>query len=76
MEKGWIRVQTYTDALRGEIDKQTLEENGIPAVLLNKQDSSFMFGRIDLFVHEKDFLSAQMLIQENGMGTNTEINEN
>ncbi len=65
MEKGWIKIQTYTDIIRGEIDKQMLEENGIPAVLLNKQDSSFMFGKIDLFVNEKDFRQAQRLIQEN-----------
>ncbi|MBD1424123.1 putative signal transducing protein [Sphingobacterium arenae] len=64
MEKGWIKIQTYTDAIRGEIDKQMLEENGIPAVLLNKQDSSFMFGKIDLFVNEKDVGQAQRLIQE------------
>ncbi|MBD1421117.1 putative signal transducing protein [Sphingobacterium chuzhouense] len=65
MEKGWIKIQTYTDAIRGEIDKQMLDENGIPAVLLNKQDSSFMFGKIDLFVNENDFEQAQRLIQEN-----------
>ncbi|HLT87688.1 MAG TPA: DUF2007 domain-containing protein [Sphingobacterium sp.] len=72
MEKGWIKIQTYTDAIRGEIDKQMLEENGIPAVLLNMQDSSFMFGKIDLFVNEKDFGQAQRLIQEN----EAEENEN
>ncbi|RZF60332.1 putative signal transducing protein [Sphingobacterium corticibacterium] len=72
MEKGWIKIQTYTDAIRGEMDKQMLAESGIPAVLLNKQDSSFMFGKIDLFVNEKDFELAQRLIQENG----TEKDEN
>ncbi|NGM65559.1 DUF2007 domain-containing protein [Sphingobacterium sp. SGR-19] len=72
MEKGWIKIQTYTDVIRGEIDKQMLEENGIPAVLLNKQDSSFMFGKIDLFINENDFEQAQRLIQESG----SEENEN
>lgn len=65
MEKGWIRIQTYTDAIQGEIMKQMLEGNGIPAVLLNKQDSSFMFGKIDLFVNETDLEQASRLIQEN-----------
>ncbi|MBD1433295.1 DUF2007 domain-containing protein [Sphingobacterium sp. DN00404] len=72
MEKGWIKIQTYTDAIRGEMDKQMLAENGIPAVLLNKQDSSFMFGKIDLFVNENDCGLAQRLLQENG----AEENEN
>jgi len=68
MEKGWIKIQTYTDAIQGEIIKQMLEENGIPAVLLNKQDSSFMFGRIDLFVNEANLQEANRLIQENYPG--------
>ena len=33
-----------------EIIKQMLVENNIPAVLLNKQDSSYHFGVIELFV--------------------------
>lgn len=65
MEKGWIKIQTYTDAIRGEIIKQMLEENGIPAVLLNKQDSSFMFGKIDLFVNGANLEEASRLIKEN-----------
>lgn len=63
MEKGWIKIQTYTDTVRGEMDKQILEESGISAVLLNKKDSSFMFGKIDLYVHEQDGGQAQRLIQ-------------
>lgn len=64
MEKGWIKIQTYTDAIQGEIIKQMLEGNGIPAVLLNKQDSSFMFGKIDIFVHQADADEANRLIQQ------------
>lgn len=64
MEKGWIKIQTYTDIIRAEIDKQVLEENDIPAVLLNKQDSSFMFGKIDLFVNEASVEAALELIKE------------
>jgi len=32
------------------MDKQLLEANDIPAVVLNKQDSSLKFGRIELYV--------------------------
>lgn len=62
MEKGWIKVRTYTKALEAEIVKQMLEENGVAAVLLNKQDSSYLFGKIELYVSEADEAIAQVLM--------------
>lgn len=64
MEKDWIKLRTYSDAIRAEISKQMLEENGIATVLLNKQDSSFKIGKIDLFVNQADEEIANQLIEE------------
>ncbi|SFS75105.1 putative signal transducing protein [Sphingobacterium wenxiniae] len=72
MEKEWVKIQSYTDALRGEIIKQMLEENGIPVVLMNKQDSSFKFGKIDLMVNADDAEEARRLIAENESGETDE----
>jgi len=62
MEKDWVRLRAYSDAIRAEMAKQQLEENNVAAVLLNKQDSSFKFGRIDLFVRQADAEMAKQLI--------------
>ncbi|MBD1428849.1 putative signal transducing protein [Sphingobacterium litopenaei] len=62
MEKGWIKVRTYTQALEAEIVKQMLEEHDIAAVLINKQDSSYLFGKIELYVNESDEAIATVLI--------------
>jgi len=62
MEKNWLKVATYTDTLIGELNKQLLEEQGIAAVLINKQDSSFKVGRIELFVHEDNEVAALELL--------------
>ncbi|KGE14531.1 putative signal transducing protein [Sphingobacterium deserti] len=62
MEKGWVKVATYTNELTSEMMKLLLEEQGIPAVLLNKQDSSLKFGRIELFVPEEDVVTAMNYI--------------
>lgn len=64
MEKDWTKITTYYNAVQAEIVKQMLEENNIPAVLLNKQDSSYLFGKIELYVHENLKESALTLIQE------------
>lgn len=65
MEKNWVKVGTYTDFFVGEFVKQMLAENGINAVLLNKQDSSLKFGKIELFVNAADEKAARTLIAEN-----------
>ncbi|MFZ4862398.1 DUF2007 domain-containing protein [Sphingobacterium sp. Mn56C] len=69
MEKGWIKLRTYTNALQAEIVKQMLEENGVPAVLLNKQDSSYLFGKIELFVSEEVEQQALALLEDSEIET-------
>ena len=71
MEKGWVKILTYAAAIEAEIVKQMLEENGIAVVLLNKQDSSYLFGKIELYVNEQDETFANVLINGN---TDTEEN--
>lgn len=64
MENDWKRIKTYTNAIQAEIVKQMLEEHGIPAVVLNKQDSSYLFGKIELYVNEGSIEMAERLIEE------------
>ncbi|GAA0883971.1 MULTISPECIES: putative signal transducing protein [Sphingobacterium] len=64
MENDWKKIKTYTNAIQAEIVKQMLEENGIPAVALNKQDSSYLFGKIELYVSEGSIEAAERLIEE------------
>lgn len=72
MEKDWIKIKTYTRALEAEIVKQMLEENGIAAVLLNKQDSSYFIGKLELFVSKEQQALAEELINNE---TNFEVEE-
>lgn len=76
MEKGWTKIQTYTKAIEAEIVKQMLEENGIPAVLLNKQDSSYLFGKLELYVNEINKEQALVLINQTGENNSEEENVN
>lgn len=69
MSNDWIKVRTYTKSIEAEIVKQMLEENGVAAVILNQQDSSYFFGKIDLYVKQADETIANVLINS---GTFTE----
>lgn len=71
MEIDWKKLKTYNSAIEAEIVKQMLEEHDIPSVLLNKQDSSYLFGKIELYVHEKLEGRALQLISES-IDNNTE----
>lgn len=65
MEKGWVKIATYSNELTAELAKLSLEQNGVMAVLLNKQDSSLKFGRIELFVQENDQIKAVEIMETN-----------
>jgi len=65
MEKDWIKIRTYTNAIEAEIVKQMLVESNIPAVVLNKQDSSYHFGKLELYVNAENENAALELIDEN-----------
>jgi hypothetical protein len=55
--KSWCKIYTTDSYAEANIIKGMLEENSIQAILLNKQDSSYLFlGEIELYVsvHFKD----------------------
>ncbi|TSA28956.1 MAG: hypothetical protein D4R67_02895 [Bacteroidetes bacterium] len=47
-----------------EILKSLLEECDIPAVTINKQDSSYLFGDIEVYVKRDDILRAQLILEK------------
>jgi len=70
MEEHWTKLYSTSDPIQAEITKQMLEQHGIPAVVLNKQDSSYRFGQAELYVHESQAALARSLIKENEQGNN------
>jgi hypothetical protein len=66
MENNWVKVYTTENAFTAEIIKQGLIESDIPAVVLNKQDSSYKsFGLLTVMVHAEDEEKAKIYIIEN-----------
>jgi hypothetical protein len=47
---GWIKVYSSTQVFKVELMKGVLENNGMDAVIVNRQDSSYLtFGEIELY---------------------------
>lgn len=50
MEEQFILIATAADIYEGEIIRGMLEENGIEASLINKKDSEFLIGEVEVYV--------------------------
>ena len=64
MEKHWVKLFSTMSPVEAELTKQMLEENGVSAVIINKQDSSYRFGQVELYVHESEEQFSKLLISE------------
>lgn len=64
MEKGWAKIWASSDEIRSEIAKQVLEDNDIEAIIINKKDSFYMFGDIEIYVSQDNILRAKQLLTE------------
>ena len=64
-EVNWTKI--FSSTLPHEIDilQGMLAEAGIESVIINKKDSSYLFGDIELYVNATDAFLAQQLINQN-----------
>ncbi len=65
MEKDWMKVYATKDKFEANILQGLLESQGIPAVILNKQDSSYLaFGELELYTHIRNATKAMDIIKK------------
>lgn len=64
MDENWVLLKTTSDDFTAEIIKGMLEENQIETVVMNKRDSEFLLGEVELYVHSNDFEQARILLAE------------
>lgn len=62
MEKNWVKIFSTTAQYKAELIKGLLLENGIESVIINKQDSSYLFGELELYVNSDDAIQAKHII--------------
>lgn len=64
MPDNWEIVYSTNQLYDAEILKSILEDNGIECVIMNKQDSVYKFGEIEICVSTDNTFKAKHLIQE------------
>lgn len=63
MEKGWVLILSST-SLQVDLMCALLREQGVNAVVINKQDSSYMFGESELYVQQDEVIRAKTILNE------------
>jgi hypothetical protein len=58
MEENWQLIFSTNQLYQAEMVKSILEESNIEVILLNKQDSLYLIGDIDLLVHPDQVIPA------------------
>ena len=58
----WISIFSTNKSFEAELMRGKLENAGIETVLMNKQDSSYLFGEIDIYVHKEESQQALNII--------------
>lgn len=63
MEKGWVKI---SDGSANDIDlkRAILQAQDINVVVINKQDSSYLFGSAELYVPQDQVIPAKRILDE------------
>lgn len=65
MEKGWICIYTSQKLQDAEMIKGLLVFNEINSVVVNKQNSAYMFGEFEVYVNRNDVMKAKYVLEQN-----------
>jgi len=63
--KDWVSIYTSQKLQDAEMVKGLLSFNEINSVVINKQDSSYMFGDFEVHVNRNDVVKAKFVLKEN-----------
>ena len=66
MDNDWVKIYASGKQYEIEIIRGLLEEHDIESVVMNKQDSVYLFGDYELYVKREEILRAKTLIQNIG----------
>ncbi len=64
MHDNWIVIYSTAELYEAEMIRSMMTDNGIECVIMNKKDSTYGFGEIEVYVATHDALKAKQLMLE------------
>lgn len=59
-----VAIYTTNKIVEAELIKQHLENNGIVAFILNKMDSAYHFGEVEILVAGEEVIKSKKLVED------------
>lgn len=63
-DENWALIYYTSDEVKSELIIQSLEGAGIKAVKMNKRDSNYLIGNIEVYVRLEDMGAAKTIVKE------------
>ena len=67
LQANWLKVYSSDKAYQIEIAKAVLEEADILSFQVDKKDSSYAFGEIELYVSAEEEINAKLILIEHDL---------
>ena len=64
MEQQWIKIYTTNNIYHAEMIKKMLADNEIESFIINKMDSSYFFGDIEIYTLPDLVMRSKLLIDK------------
>jgi len=64
IDNNWALAYTFFKEYKAELCIQALENNGIEAITMNKKDSSYLVGEIEIYVKLADLAEAKNICKK------------
>ena len=64
MDNNWILVHSTNKEYLAEMISQLLADNGIESFIINKKDSNYHFGDIEIYTQPDSIMKAKLLIDK------------
>ncbi|HPT02251.1 MAG TPA: DUF2007 domain-containing protein [Bacteroidales bacterium] len=64
MYNDWVIVFTSPQIYEAELIKELLKQNDIESISLNKRDSAYLIGEVEIYVTTADAFKAKQIIQK------------
>ena len=62
--KNWEKAYSTHDQYRADLVKSLLENNKVPAIIINKKDTAYnAFGELEVYVNKHDLVAAIKVIE-------------
>jgi hypothetical protein len=67
MDENWQKIYSSQMEHKVEILKAVLENEGIACVIVNKKDSLYLFGELELYVNAENVIGAKHIINKESL---------